>query len=153
MKTVVKQIVARKTIKASQEAIFKIISDHEGTHRWVKEVDKVLIVKEGEQKNGLRAIRKVHFKPVLWTTVEEEIIDFQENKSYIYKIISKMPGLVDHKGVWSLQEISADATEVVWDVYIEFKKMHWFSLFAGSFAKSFGKVQNRALAQLEQDLS
>lgn len=153
MKTITQHIVAKKTINASKEAIFSIITDHENTHTWVKEVDKVLLISKGENINGLGAIRKVYFKPALWTTVEEEVTGFLENQSYTYKIISKMPGLVAHKGVWTLDETAQGLTKVVWDVHIEFKKMHWFSLFANGFAKAFGKVQHGALESLQKELS
>lgn len=152
MKTIERNINSEILIKAPKEAIFKIVSDHEGTHKWIEKVKKIRLLKKGTPKNGKGAIREVNFKPMTWTTVQEEIVVYQEDSHFHYKIQSKMPGLVDHLGVWRLEETEDGHTKVFWEVKMEYKKGHWFTWFEKGFAKQFKKVQHQALNQLKKDL-
>ena len=140
------------TITSSASKAFQIISDHVGTPNWVKEVKEVKLLKEGNPKNGKGAIREVNFKPLLWSTVQEKIVAYTENKEYQYKII-KMAGVVDHLGVWSITELGNGEIEVFWKIHMEFKKNHIFRLlFSNQFIKAFTKVQKNALMQLKSIL-
>lgn len=152
MKTVSKDVNSSITINASKTDIFNIISDHEGTPNWVHKVKKVTLKKEGQPKNGVGAMREVVFRPMLWTTVQEEILSYDQNESFTYRIAEGMPGLVDHLGKWSLESTSDGKTKVTWAVHFDFSKRHIFSWFVGSFAKSFKKVQEEALNQLKENL-
>lgn len=140
---------AQIKIEAGKEALFGVLVNHEGTHNWVQEVNKVTLLKEGTPKNAKGAIREVDFKPRLWTTVQEEILSYQDNEYYTYSIIEGMPGLVSHLGKWSVEEAGNNETLVTWEVEFTFKKFHWFSPFVNSFVKSFNEVQNNALKNLK----
>ncbi len=139
------------TIDASKEAIFSIVSDHEGTDNWVDEVKSVKLIKKGTPKNGLGAIRRVDFKPMFWTSVNEKIVLFKENQEYHYKVI-KMPGVSDHLGIFSLEENGNNQTTVHWKVYLEFKKYHFMRLLSGKFGKDFKAVQESGLLKLKKQL-
>jgi ribosome-associated toxin RatA of RatAB toxin-antitoxin module len=148
-KTIRKEVQAEKIINASKEAIFKIISDHEGTSNWIQDVKQITLIKPGENKIGLGAIRKVNFKPKFWSTIDEEIIEYKEQESYSYTIIKGMPGLISHKGSWLLKEEANGMTKVIWNVQFEFKKFHWFALLVNNFAKTFNQIQVNALDSLD----
>ncbi|MEM7037898.1 MAG: SRPBCC family protein [Bacteroidota bacterium] len=136
-------------IAAPAAQIFTIISDHEGTPNWVSDVKKVVLAKPGNgNKNGKGAMRRVTFRPVLWSTVDEEILTFEEGKGYTYRIMKGMPGLLDHLGQWELEE-SAGVTKVTWTVGFDFKVWHWFRPFHGNFVGTFKGVQEKALAGLK----
>ena len=152
MQTIIKDVGAEKILDFSEESIFEIISDHEGTDKWVNDVEKVVLLQQGMNKNGKGAIRRVKFKPKLWSTIDEEIIEYNPNQSYSYKITDGMPGLVNHLGMWQLDKVGNDKTKVTWNVHFEFKKYHWFGLLTNTFAKSFNKVQFSALESLNDYL-
>lgn len=151
MKSIQTNINSSITIKASKEAIHKIISNHVGTPTWVKEVKEVKLLKEGTPTNGLGAIREVNFRPAFWTTVQEEIVAYEENEGFQYKVL-KMPGLINHLGVWELIEKPNGGVTVHWNVYMEFKKFHIFGLFINKFGRDFKKVQINALSFLKETL-
>lgn len=148
-KTIKKTVHSSKYIQASVATIFKIISDHEGTPNWVQDVKVVKVLKHGTVKNGKGTIRSVTFRPVMWSTIQEEIIEFNPNQDYSYRITEGMPGLVSHLGHWILEPSNDGMTKVIWDVSFEFKRMHWFRLFVGNFAKTFKKIQEKALNSLD----
>lgn len=65
-----------------------------------------------------------------------------------------MPDLVVHQGIWALDKTVQDLTSVVWGMHIEFKKKHWFGLFANGFEKALGKkVQHGTLESLQKELN
>ncbi len=150
MSTIRKTTRARINITQTKEKIFQVIADHEGTSNWVQDVKAVNLLQVGaEEPNGIGAIREVLFKPALWTDIKEEITAFEAPTFYQYKIVEGMPGLVDHLGTWSLAvEDNGDVT-VSWEVFFEFKTLHWFAPFVGNFATSFNQVQHRALRSLK----
>ena len=140
-------------IKSSAETIFEVVSNHVGTPNWVEKVKHVSLLKDGKTVNGLGTIRKVVFKPLFWTTVEEEVVSYTENEHFHYKVISKMPGLIEHLGKWEVVPMENDIVEVHWKVYFKFKKKHWFKFFMNSFSESFKSVQEEALAKLKEQLA
>ena len=152
MKVVTKDVNSSIVIHASNIAIFDIIANHEGTPNWVHKVKNVTLKKEGQPKNGVGAIREVQFRPMFWTTVQEEILSYTQNQSFSYRIIEGMPGLVNHLGKWTLDTIEGGKTNVTWAVHFDFSKRHIFSLFLNGFAKSFKKIQEEALIQLKSNL-
>lgn len=149
---ITKDVRVERIIDASPEEIFRVISEHENTHLWIKEVEKVSLLKKGENKNGSGALRQVKFTPKLWSVIDEEILEFSPNKKYTYKIVKGMPGLINHLGSWTLSEVNNTCTKVVWEVHFEFKKFHWFGLFVNNFASTFNKIQRSALVSLEDYL-
>ena len=142
-------------IAAARSAIFAVVSDHEGTPSWVEKVKEVKLLQEGSPRNGLGAIREVNFKPLLWTTVQEKIIRYEEGQGFDYAVQGGMPGMIEHLGRFELSGLANGMVRVDWKVHFKFSKSHWFSLFIRSFSKSFKKVQEQGLktlkAQLEQD--
>ncbi|MGH1339051.1 MAG: SRPBCC family protein [Aureispira sp.] len=151
MKSISKEINSSITIQATKEDVFKVISNHVGTPTWVMEVEEVKLLKEGTPKNGVGAIREVNFRPKLWATVQEEIVAYEENKGFQYKVL-QMPGLIDHLGIFEVVETSNNETTVSWKVSMTFKKFHFFSLFVNKFAKDFKKVQVNGLEYLKKEL-
>jgi ribosome-associated toxin RatA of RatAB toxin-antitoxin module len=146
---IVKEVYAKKVLDYSKKEIFRIIAEHEKTGDWLNNVKQVVLLKEGSPSNGVGAIREVTFKPKLWSTIEEEIFLYDQDNTYSYRIIKGMPGLLKHKGTWTLNSIENGKTEVIWTVYFEFKKYHWFSLFLKNFITTFNKVQVDALEDLD----
>ena len=145
-----KNINSSIKIIGSKEEIFKMISNHEETHKWVSEVELVKMIKEGTPKNGLGAIREVNFKPKYWPSVQEKITLFKPNEEYNYQII-KMAGVVDHLGVFALEE-NGKVVTVHWKVYMAFKKFHWIRLIASKFSKDFKTIQEEGLLQLKETI-
>ena len=58
-------------------AVWSVVSDHEGTHAWVPKVKRVTLLKPGEPKNGMPALRRVEFRPALWSTIDERIVSVE----------------------------------------------------------------------------
>ncbi len=145
---IIKEFEHRILIDSTPDKIFEIISDHQNAPEWIHEVKKVIMLKSGEPKNGLGAIRRIIFKSPVWTNVDEEIIQYARNEEYTYKIISSMPGLIRHRGQWSLQPRD-HKVEVTWKLYFEFKKYHWYRILLRIFHYSMRKFQYKALAKLK----
>ena len=139
-------------IKASEAAVFAVITDHPGTPNWVKNVNKVTVLKDGSPHHGKGTIREVDFKPRFWTTVTEEVMTYQKDSHFEYRIVKGMPGLLAHLGRMELTDQGDGAVRLDWKVHFEFKKMHWFRLFLGSFQKQFKATQEAGLGLLKQQL-
>ena len=139
-------------IQATPAAVFNIVSDHTGTPTWVKEVKEVKLLQQGTPKNGKGAIREVNFRPAFWSTVQERIISYEDNKTYSYKIVS-MPGVADHLGIWAVADNGDGSSTVSWQVYFGLKKRHWFRIFfSKKFATDFKQIQENALLKLKEML-
>ncbi len=146
-------VEAERIMNASREEIFEIVSNHVGTPAWVRDVNAVKILKEGQTKNGLGTIREVEFKPKFWSTIQEEITAFEKNGYYTYSIINGMPGLISHQGKWKIETVGQGQCKVTWKVYFRFKQFHWFALLVNNFVKTFNEVQHTALDGLNAKLS
>ena len=153
MQSIKFRIEAQLNIQLPTAPIFEVISNHPTTPKWVEAVKAVKILKEGAPKHGKGTIREVVFRPRLWPSLKEEIVEFHPNKSYNYKIREGMPGLIDHTGVWKVEEVTPERSLVSWTIDFEFKKWHWFSIFIlNNFKKSFAQVQEEALQKLKEQL-
>lgn len=151
-KTIPIKIESSVLIQADPSSIFAIVSNHEGTPDWVDKVKKVKLLKTGTPKNGLGAIREVHFKPLLWGAAREEIVAYEQDSHFHYKVISSLPGMIDHLGMFQLTPQSDGMVKVEWKIHFVFKQKHWFRYFLKSFAKQFKAVQEDAFAVLKGQL-
>lgn len=138
-------------INAPATSVWARVHDHEQTHTWVEAVKRVTLVKEGSPRNGTPAIRRVEFRPMTWTTVQEEIVRYEEGSTFEYKVIKGMPGLNDHLGKVLVEAIDPQRSRLTWSVMFDFKLIP-FGLLGGSFVKTFTAVLQAGLENLKRQL-
>jgi len=126
-------------------AVWSVVSDHEGTHAWVPKVKRVTLLKPGEPKNGMPALRRVEFRPALWSTIDERIVAYEDGRRFDYQIVAGMPGVKHHLG-----SIRVGPTEggCRLDWVIEFDFAWWWGPFAGPFSATFQRALEEGLETL-----
>ncbi len=135
-------------INAPAAAVFALVSDHENTPNFVDAVKQVTLLREGQPRNGLGAIRDVRFRPLLWQGVQEEIVFWDAPHGYHYRILSGFAGLAQHLGQWRI-DVTASGCRVTWDIVVDYRPNHPAALLAGVFDKAFTAVMQQALAKLK----
>jgi hypothetical protein len=149
----VNEIRVVEEIAVPRQTVWERVSDHESTQLWVADVRKVQIVKEGApDRRGLGAIRTVEFRPVMWTTVHEEITLWDPPHAFHYVLFKGMPGLKRHLGKLIVDELGADRTRLRWEVHMEFHAWHPFNLLLGSFLQQFEATLRRGVSELRTQL-
>ena len=86
-------VEARRTMKASPERVFEVLSDHEGYARFPGVKASKLLRPGASDKNGTGAVRKIDVGPA---SFEEEIVGFTPPTGFEYKIIRARP-TIDHE--------------------------------------------------------
>jgi hypothetical protein len=139
-------------IAAPQAAIWERVSEHEDTPSWVDAVKSVTLTRPGEPPNGVGAIRVVKFKPLLWSTIHEEITRFDPPRTFEYVLFKGMPGLVSHLGRVIVDDLGQDRSRLRWEVDFVFRTVHPFRPFVPSFVRDFEGVLTSAVANLKGQL-
>jgi uncharacterized membrane protein len=139
-------------IAAPQATVWERVSEHEDTPSWVDAVKSVIITRPGATPNGVGAIRVVKFKPLLWTTIHEEITRFEAPHTFEYVLFKGMPGLVSHLGRVSVDDLPQDRSRLRWEVDFGFRTVHPFRPFVPSFLRDFEGVLAGAVANLKGQL-
>lgn len=146
------QIRVSSEIAVTPDVVWKRISEHEATPTWVDEVTRVTLTREGSPRNGLGAIRVVEFKPLLWSTIHEEITLFEPGRAFEYVLFKGMPSLRSHLGQLSIDDLGSGRSRLHWDVDFEFSVAHPFRLFLASFLRDFEGVLGRGVDELKRHL-
>lgn len=138
-------------INAPASAVWVRVHDHENTHTWVTAVKKVTLVHEGMPRNGIPGIRRVQFRPLMWSTIEEAIVRYEEGHTFEYKIVKGMPGLNDHLGKVVVEMLDPQRSRLTWSVMFDFKPIS-LGLFGDSFVKGFTVVLQAGIENLKKQL-
>jgi len=147
-----RQIRVEAIIGASVDAVWARVSDHEATPSWISEVKQVRITEPGrDTRGGLGAVRQVAFKPRLWTTVRERIIEHRPRERFHYVVFAGMPGLLAHEGR-VIVEPSGAGTKLRWEVDFRFRSLHWFRMIVPSFIRQFEAVLQGGVTELKRQL-
>lgn len=112
-------VKVEETVDVEREALFAVMADHEGFGRF-SGIEKCVLVRAGrDERNGVGALRRVHFNgPVV---LEEEIVAYDAPSSYEYLIRRARPLRMKHTlGRVELEAVNANRTKVVWTSTFEF---------------------------------
>ena len=96
-------------------------------------------------------MRQVAFKPRLWTTVRERIIEHRPRERFHYVVFAGMPGLLAHEGR-VIVEPSGAGTKLRWEVDFRFRSLHWFRMIVPSFIRQFEAVLQGGVTELKRQL-
>jgi uncharacterized protein YndB with AHSA1/START domain len=99
----------RTIIRAPLPKVFDALADHEAMSDWPG-LDRVSLLREGNPRNGLGAIRRVD---VMGLSLDEEIVRWDPPHGFDYEIIKGLP--VRHLGTIELRA-DGDATELTWRI-------------------------------------
>jgi uncharacterized protein YndB with AHSA1/START domain len=147
-----RQIRVETRIAAPADVVWTRVSDHEASPSWIAEVERVRIVEPGtETRGGLGAVREVAFKPRLWSTILERILEHHPPERFHYAVVAGMPGLLHHEGRVMVAP-DGNGAKLRWEVDFRFRSAHWFRLFVPSFARQFERVLQGALRELKRQL-
>ena len=106
-----REVRAEALVAAPRDAVWRILSDHEGMPRWMP-VREVVRRRDGvPEPDGIGAIRTVKSAGLAF---DEEIVDAKPGERLEYRVIAGAP-LRDHRGVVRLSAEGA-GTRVVWTV-------------------------------------
>lgn len=99
--------VVRNTT-ASPEAVWAVLSDHEGMAGWTPLRSSVLEKKGGPSPNGVGAVRALRAV----NTIREEIISFEPPQELTYRLVSGLPARDYQATVQLLPD--GKGTRIVW---------------------------------------
>jgi uncharacterized protein YndB with AHSA1/START domain len=139
-------------IAAPVDAVWARVSDHEATPSWIAEVERVRIIELGrDTRGGVGAVREVAFRPRLWSTVRERIVEHRAPERFHYVLFAGMPGLVGHEGrvIVTPEETGA---ALRWEIDFRFRSLHWFRMFVPSFVRRFEGVLQAGVHELKRQL-
>jgi len=140
------------SIAAPADTVWARVSDHEATPSWIAEVERVRITEPGATvRGGLGAVREVAFKPRLWSTIRERIVEHRAPERFHYVLFAGMPGLLAHEGR-VIVEPDRNGARLRWEVDFRFRSAHWFRPFVPSFVRQFEGVLQGGLHELKRQL-
>lgn len=113
------RLLYRRRFEAPIERVFAVLTNHEGMSDWPG-LDGVRLVREGQPRNGLGAIRRV---AVMGLTLDEEVVRWEPPRAFDYRIIKGLP--VEHLGTVELVD-QGGATELTWRIRL----FSWVPLLA-----------------------
>jgi hypothetical protein len=127
-------------IKASNENVWRKISNIVGLSEWVLDVKKTVHL--SKIKRGVGAIRNISFKD--GSNVEEHVVAWENKKFFSYVATSGLPLRVYHATIL-LEPQNSKSTRVTWQSYLYSKKMakkefEEFVAFLGRFYQ--GSLKN-----------
>lgn len=109
----------RRRFDAPIERLFDVLTNHEGMSDWPG-LDRVTLIREGQPRNGLGAIRRVE---VMGLRLDEEVVRWEPPRAFDYQIIKGLP--VDHLGSVELTS-HGTTTELTWNIRLS----SWVPLLA-----------------------
>ena len=112
-------IRVEETVDVARDALFAVLTDHEGYGRF-RGVRKCELIGIGRpERNGLGAVRRVHLGgPVV---LDEEIVAYDAPNHYEYLIRRARPLPIRHTlGRVELEVLDANRTKVFWTSAFEF---------------------------------
>jgi Polyketide cyclase / dehydrase and lipid transport len=139
-------------IAAPAPAVWARVSDHEATPTWVEVVKKVTLTRDGEPRGGLGAIRVVQFKPLLWSTVTEEVVYFDPPHQFHYVVRKGTPGLRDHLGKVIVEDLGGGRSRLRWEVDFMFAQFHPLHFMVPRIMHDFGAAIADGVEALKQQM-
>jgi uncharacterized protein YndB with AHSA1/START domain len=137
-------------IAAPRPSVWNRVSDHEGIPRWTP-VREVQIVEAGKpERNGLGAVRAVKLPGV--PVIRERVTRYEEGRMFEYKIIAGFPGLADHLGRVTLDDVASGVTRFRWDIDIRFKSYHPFAWIAGRLLPHVDRAITARMRELRRQI-
>lgn len=103
-------VEARRTMKASPERVFEVLSNHEGYTRFPGVHAATLLRAGSTDKNGVGALRRIAVGPAWF---EEEIVSFAPPGSFEYRIVRARPPIEHEHGRVTVTPVDGGC-EVVW---------------------------------------
>lgn len=102
-----------ETVDVAREALFAVLTDHEGYGRFPG-IKRCELIRPGDrERNGLGALRRVHLGGP--TVLDEEIVAYDPPDSFEYRIRRARPLRIRHElGRVELESLGANRTKVVW---------------------------------------
>ena len=112
-------IRVEETVDVARDALFAVLTDHEGYGRF-RGVQKCELIQTGRpERNGLGAVRRVYLGGP--TVLDEEIVAYDAPSHYEYLIRRARPLRIRHTlGRVELEALDANRTKVVWTSTFEF---------------------------------
>ena len=112
-------IRVEETVNVARDALFAVLTDHEGYGRF-RGVQKCELIQIGRpERNGLGAVRRVHLGGP--TVLDEEVVAYDAPNHYEYLIRRARPLPIRHTlGRVELEALDANRTKVVWTSTFEF---------------------------------
>jgi hypothetical protein len=112
-------IRVEETVDVSRDALFAVLTDHEGYVRFPG-VQRCELIQAGRpERNGIGAVRRVHLGGP--TVLDEEIVAYDAPNHYEYLIRRARPLPIRHTlGRVELEALDAHRTKVVWTSTFEF---------------------------------
>ena len=142
-----------REIAAPQQALWDRIANHADTSSWVRAARVRLLTPGRPAPNGEGAVREVSFpEKRFWSSIQERVTAFRPPESFSYAIVSGMPGIRDHLGTLTVEPLAAGRSRVTWHVDFEFKRLHPMGWIAGPFCRTFGRILDGALAELDRQM-
>jgi len=112
-------IRVEETVDASRDALFAVLTDHEGYGRF-RGVQKCELIRTGRpERNGLGALRRVHLGGSV--ILDEEIVAYDAPNRYEYLIRRARPLPIRHTlGRVEFESLDTTRTKVFWTSTFEF---------------------------------
>jgi len=149
---VVDRVYVNAEIAAPAAAVWARVSDHEATPTWVKVAKKVTLTRDGKPRGGLNAIRVVQFKPLMWSTVTEEVTYFDPPHQFHYVVRKGTPGLRDHLGKVIVEDLGGGRSRLRWEVDFMFKQFHPLHFMVPRIMRDFGAAIADGVETLKQQM-
>ncbi len=105
-------ISIEETFDVPIDALFDVLTDHEGYGRFRGVKDCVLTQVGAPDRNGVGAVRRVDLEPL--GRLHEEVVTFERPTLFEYRIIRSSPLPIDHR--WGRIELFAEGnkTRALW---------------------------------------
>lgn len=84
------QATVTKTVPASIDRVWQVLSDHEGMTGWAPGLTSTLTTPGAQDRNGLGAVRRIS-TPLPVPAIVEEIVAFEPERRLEYKALSGVP--------------------------------------------------------------
>ena len=142
-----------ETVDAPIDALFTVLTDHESYDRF-RGVKSCTLIRDGKpERNGLGAVRRVHFGGP--AVLDEEIVVFDSPTVYEYRVIRARPFPVNHTlGRVELEALGPNRTKVTWtstfDITVPVLGKRIGTHAASQFARAFrSTIRTAAMLALQ----
>jgi len=146
------KIKLKQEFDVSQEVLWEAATDHEGMSEWLERLEGVRLLRDGEPKNGMGAIRVLMLPIGEFANVHERVIYFDPPHSYQYEITKGVPGLEHHLGQVRVHRNGESASILEWTIDLEFKYIHPIIIVAPAVVKGLEFGLKKGLKKLKQIL-
>lgn len=147
-----KQLSFEKTINATKENVWKVISDVSNYHEVAPNIDEVRVI----SGKGEGMVRRCNHGKDNWTEICSL---WEEEKEYAFEVNTAAPDYPYPfkflKGNWKVEEIDSSQTRVVMIFELEYKKkfQSWWlhPILKGKFSKTAEKLLDNWQNQIEKN--